>query len=181
MTTALETTGLGKRYGRTWALRDCTLALPAGRVAALVGPNGAGKSTLLHLAVGLTRPDAGGIRVLGERPADNTGLLERIGFVAQDTPLYHDFTAAELATMGRKLNRRRSGGASPEHQRHLSVSAAPSTRPSSGYATVVPLQMRSAPPVQAQVARYRARTGDAGSTAQDSAPGRYASPDGGAV
>jgi ABC-2 type transport system ATP-binding protein len=106
MTAALETTGLGKRYGRAWALRDCTLALPVGRVSALVGPNGAGKSTLPHLAVGLTRPDAGEIRVLDENPVDNTGLLARVGFVAQDTPLYHDFTAAELFEMGRRLNRR---------------------------------------------------------------------------
>jgi ABC-2 type transport system ATP-binding protein len=53
---ALETTGLGKRYGSFWALRDCTLAIPAGSVTALVGPNGAGKTTLLHLAIGLTEP-----------------------------------------------------------------------------------------------------------------------------
>ena len=61
----IETTALGRRYGWTWALRDCTLAVPAGQVAALVGPNGAGKSTLLHLAVGLARPTAGEVRVLG--------------------------------------------------------------------------------------------------------------------
>jgi ABC-type multidrug transport system ATPase subunit len=102
----LETNGLGKRYGRQWALRDCSLTLPTGRVAALVGPNGAGKTTLLHLAVGLLRPDAGSVRVLDEVPANNTALLARVGFVAQDTPLYRDFTAAELIIMGSKLNRR---------------------------------------------------------------------------
>ena len=53
----IETSSLGKRYGRTWALRECTLAIPAGHVAALVGPNGAGKTTLLNLAVG--RPGQG--------------------------------------------------------------------------------------------------------------------------
>jgi ABC-2 type transport system ATP-binding protein len=53
MSNTLETTGLGKRYRRTWALQDCTLSLPAGCVAALVGPNGAGKTTLLQLCVGL--------------------------------------------------------------------------------------------------------------------------------
>jgi ABC-2 type transport system ATP-binding protein len=102
---ALETEGLGKRYGRTWALRDCSLHLPAGRIAALVGPNGAGKTTLLHLAVGLLRPDAGRVRVFGQDPRDNIAVLAEIGFVAQDTPLYPDFTAAELITMGGKLNR----------------------------------------------------------------------------
>jgi ABC-2 type transport system ATP-binding protein len=102
----LETNGLGKRYGRDWALRECSLRLPAGRIAALVGPNGAGKTTLLHLAVGLLRPDAGNVRVLGESPTHHPELLARVGFVAQDTPLYRDFTAAELITMGGKLNRR---------------------------------------------------------------------------
>src|SRR5437016_722517 len=49
---ALRTEGLGKRYGGTWALHDCTLEVPSGSVTALVGPNGAGKTTLLHLAIG---------------------------------------------------------------------------------------------------------------------------------
>jgi ABC-2 type transport system ATP-binding protein len=106
MDLVLETDQLGKRYGNTWALQDCSLHLPAGRVAALVGPNGAGKSTLLHMAVGLLRPDAGTVRVFGESPYDNTAVLSEIGFVAQDTPLYRDFTAAELITMGAKLNSR---------------------------------------------------------------------------
>jgi ABC-2 type transport system ATP-binding protein len=102
---ALEATGLGKRYRRNWALRECNLAVPRGRIAALVGPNGAGKTTLLHLAVGLLAPTTGSIRVLGNAPNDPE-LLAEVGFVAQDTPLYRDFTASELLTMGRKLNRR---------------------------------------------------------------------------
>ena len=53
---ALEARGLGKAYGHNWALRGCTLAIPAGHVVALVGPNGAGKTTLLNLAVGLAVP-----------------------------------------------------------------------------------------------------------------------------
>lgn len=102
----LETDQLGKRYGSTWAVRDCSLRLPQGRVAALVGPNGAGKSTLLNMAVGLLRPDAGTVRVFGQSPYDNTAILPEIGFVAQDTPLYRDFTPVDLITMGAKLNRR---------------------------------------------------------------------------
>jgi ABC-2 type transport system ATP-binding protein len=101
---AMEASGLGKRYRRTWALRDCNLTVPKGRIAALVGPNGAGKTTLLHLAVGLLAPTAGTISVLNQPPGD-AGLLSRVGFVAQDTPLYRDFTAAEHLTMGAKLNR----------------------------------------------------------------------------
>lgn len=106
MTIALEANGLGKRYRGTWALRDCSLSLPEGHVAALVGPNGAGKTTLLSLAVGLLRPSAGHVRVFGETPRDNLAALSRIGFVGQDTPLYHDFTVEDLLTMGSKLNRR---------------------------------------------------------------------------
>ena len=111
---ALRADRLGKRYGRgraeNWALRDCSFRLPRGRIAALVGPNGAGKSTLLHLAVGLLAPDAGTVRIFGATPFDNPSILADIGFVAQDTPLYADFTAAELVTMGGKLNRRWDGG-----------------------------------------------------------------------
>ena len=107
MEPAIRTRALGKRYGRTWAVQDCALEVPAGRIAALVGPNGAGKTTLLHLAVGLLRPDAGEVRVFGRDPREGTSVLADVGFVAQDTPLYRDFTAAELITMGGKLNRRR--------------------------------------------------------------------------
>ena len=83
--TALTATGLGKKYRRSWALRDCSLAVPAGRVVALVGPNGAGKTTLLHLATGLLSPTAGEVRVLGEHAGE---ALARVAFLAQDKPLY---------------------------------------------------------------------------------------------
>ncbi len=105
MSDALETRGLSKRYGATWALRDCTVTLPAGRVAALVGPNGAGKSTLLNLIVGLLRPTEGSVTVFGHAPdREPTEVLPRIGFVAQDHPLYRGLSVAEMLTMGRKLN-----------------------------------------------------------------------------
>jgi ABC-type multidrug transport system ATPase subunit len=107
MSNVLETTHLSKRYGRQWALQDCTLALPAGRVAALVGPNGAGKTTLLHLSVGLLEPTAGSVQVFGCSPLkQTTETLPRLGFVAQDHPLYKDFTVEDLLTLGRKLNPR---------------------------------------------------------------------------
>jgi ABC-2 type transport system ATP-binding protein len=105
MTAALRTERLAKRYAKTWALRDCTLSLPQGRVVALVGPNGAGKTTLLHLAVGLIRPTEGTVEVFG-RPVDGTGVALRaqVGFVAQDHPLYRGFTVADLLHLGRSLN-----------------------------------------------------------------------------
>ena len=102
----IETSGLGKRYGSTWALRECTMAIPAGHVAALVGPNGAGKTTLLNLAVGLAEPSAGGITVLGSRPAGSLAALDGIAFVAQDTPVYKNLSAADMLHLTRNLNRR---------------------------------------------------------------------------
>jgi ABC-2 type transport system ATP-binding protein len=100
---AISTQGLGKRYGSKWALRDCTIEVPEGSVTALVGPNGAGKTTLLQLAVGLTRPSAGDVTVLGLSPRD-PALLARVGFVGQEHPLHRGFTVAETLKLGRKLN-----------------------------------------------------------------------------
>ena len=102
----IEANGLGKRYGSTWALRECTLAIPAGHVAALVGPNGAGKTTLLNLTVGLAAPTAGIVTVLGGRPAGSLAALDGIAFVAQDTPLYRNLTAADMLHLTSNLNRR---------------------------------------------------------------------------
>src|SRR6202035_1831138 len=102
----IEASGLGKRYGRTWALHECTLAIPAGHVAALVGPNGAGKSTLLNLAVGLAAPSAGGVTVLGGRAAGSPAALDGIAFVAQDTPLYKNLSVADMIYITRNLKRR---------------------------------------------------------------------------
>ncbi|MFJ9816916.1 ABC transporter ATP-binding protein [Streptomyces sp. NPDC101151] len=101
--TALEATGLGKRFGRrgAWALRDCAFRLPAGRVCAVVGPNGAGKSTLLALAAGLLTPTEGRLTVLGDAPAR---ARARVGCIAQDKPLYPQLTVAETLRMGADLN-----------------------------------------------------------------------------
>jgi ABC-2 type transport system ATP-binding protein len=104
-TCVLEATNLAKRFGRKWALRDCTLSIPRGRVAALVGPNGAGKSTLLRLAVGLSRPSAGSIDVLGETPGiENAALLGRVGYLDQERPLYRGFRVDEMFRFGQATN-----------------------------------------------------------------------------
>jgi ABC-2 type transport system ATP-binding protein len=104
MTAVIQAQGLGKRYGRRWALTDCTLDIPAGRVVGLVGPNGAGKTTLLHLAVGLLAPTSGSIRVLGGRPAANPAQLAKVGFVAQDSPTYSVLSVADHLRLGARLN-----------------------------------------------------------------------------
>jgi ABC-2 type transport system ATP-binding protein len=102
---ALETEDLGFRYRSLWALRHCDLALPQGRVVGLVGPNGAGKTTLLRLIAGLLAPAEGHLRVLGQQSAPGSAeSLARVGYVAQDFPLYNRFRVRDLLAMGRHLN-----------------------------------------------------------------------------
>ncbi len=103
---AIETVELGKRYGSTWGLRDCSIQVPEGRISALVGPNGAGKTTLLRLLVGLRRPTSGAARVLGRAPAQHADFLASVGFLAQDIPLYRQLSGAEHIRIGAHLNRR---------------------------------------------------------------------------
>jgi len=104
MNAVIQASGLGKAYRRTWALRDCTLAIPEGHVVGLVGPNGAGKTTLLRLATGMLTPTRGTITVLGQRPAAGPAQLARVGFVAQDTAVYARLTVADHLRLGAWLN-----------------------------------------------------------------------------
>jgi ABC-2 type transport system ATP-binding protein len=104
VTAVIETERLGKRYRRLWALTDCTLSIPAGHVVGLVGPNGAGKTTLLNLATGMLAPTAGTIEVLGGRPAAGPAQLARVGYLAQDAPVYAGLSVADHLELGAHLN-----------------------------------------------------------------------------
>jgi ABC-2 type transport system ATP-binding protein len=104
MNAVLESRGVGKRYRQRWALTDCTLSIPAEHVVGLVGPNGAGKTTLLSLAAGMLAPTTGTIEVLGGRPAGSRSQLARVGFVAQDTPVYAGLSVADHLKLGAKMN-----------------------------------------------------------------------------
>jgi ABC-2 type transport system ATP-binding protein len=104
MTTALRCIGLGHRYGRrVWGLRSCDLEVPAGRVVALVGPNGSGKTTLMSMAAGLLPVTEGSVEAVGGAPAQR---LDRIGFVAQDAPLWPRLRVADVLDIGCSMNRR---------------------------------------------------------------------------
>jgi ABC-2 type transport system ATP-binding protein len=122
MADVLAASGLGKRYGRRWALRGVDLALPEGKVVALVGPNGAGKTTLLQLVIGLLSPDEGELRVLGRRPGPES--LADIGFVAQDKPLYRRWRVRDLVRLGRELNQRWDQQYALRRLRELHIDAA---------------------------------------------------------
>jgi ABC-2 type transport system ATP-binding protein len=104
-TPALRTDQLGRRYGRVWGLREATLEVPAGAIAGLVGPNGAGKTTLLEMIIGLLQPTEGQLSVFGETSrAPVAARLARVGYVAQDHPLYRDFSVADMFHLGRAMN-----------------------------------------------------------------------------
>lgn len=145
---AFEASGLGKCYGSTWALRECTLAVPRDHVVALVGPNGAGKTTLLHSIVGLCQPTTGGVTVLHGIPAGSPEALERVAFVAQNAPLHQHLTVAAMIELSCALNegfdrsmaerrlrslkipfRRRVGRLSGGQQAQLALSLALGRRP----------------------------------------------------
>jgi ABC-2 type transport system ATP-binding protein len=106
MNAILHAQALGKRYGRRQALAECTLKIPPGHVVGLVGPNGAGKSTLLKIACGMLTPTTGRIEVLGEPPASSPAQLARVGYVAQDTPVYPNLSVADHLTLGARMNPR---------------------------------------------------------------------------
>jgi ABC-2 type transport system ATP-binding protein len=106
MTPPLEAQGLGKRFRREWALRECSLTVPEGAIVGLAGANAAGKSTLLALATGLLEPSEGSISVLGRDPLRDPGVLADVGFVAQGAPLYRSFTVAEAIEFARRTNAR---------------------------------------------------------------------------
>jgi ABC-2 type transport system ATP-binding protein len=106
MTAIIEARALSKRYGARPALTDCTLHIPPGHVVGLVGPNGAGKSTLLKLACGLLSPTSGSIAVLGGRPGADTSQIAKVGFVAQDAPVYPGLSVADHLRLGAHLNPR---------------------------------------------------------------------------
>lgn len=122
-TPAVDTAGLGKRYGSLWALEDCSLTVPAGRVTALIGPNGAGKTTLLKMLAGLSRPSVGEVTVLGRRPGQDAGFLDSIGYLAQDIPLYRRLTVGDHIRIFARLNRHWDGAAAEDRLAALKIPA----------------------------------------------------------
>ncbi|OKI65530.1 ABC transporter ATP-binding protein [Micromonospora sp. CB01531] len=109
---AVEARDVSKRYGNVWALRECSFHLPAGRIIALVGANGAGKSTLMSIISGILPATSGSLFVNGQAvvrgmASGNGGTADagsRVAILAQDKPLYRDFTVADMLRFGRSTN-----------------------------------------------------------------------------
>jgi ABC-2 type transport system ATP-binding protein len=119
MSPMLVTRELGRRYGRSWALTECNLEIPEGRIVGLVGPNGAGKTTLLDLLGGNLAPSAGTVTVLGEPPAPNPQHLAKVSYVAQGNPTYGGLTVDEHLRLGARLNPRWDRPAAEQRIREL--------------------------------------------------------------
>ena len=82
---AIEVRGLAKSYGGGGGVRDVAMTVRPGSITGLIGVNGAGKSTTLRSIMGLTRPDAGEIRLFGEAASPSNRL--RIGFLPEERGL----------------------------------------------------------------------------------------------
>ncbi len=121
MSDAIIATGLSKRYGAKWALRNCTFSISQGRVCGLVGANGAGKTTLLRLLCGLSRSSAGRAEVAGKAPADDASFLSEVGYLAQDVPLYRHWSIEDHLRMGANLNPRWDDHAARDRLRALHI------------------------------------------------------------
>jgi ABC-2 type transport system ATP-binding protein len=93
---ALETRGIGRRFGDFHAVRDVSFSIPRGEIFGLLGPNGAGKTTLIRMLSGILLPTAGQASVLGfdvrRQPEE---IKRRIGYMSQRFALYNDLTPVE--------------------------------------------------------------------------------------
>ena len=74
---AVEMAGVTKRYKRATVVEDLTLTIPRGTTMGLIGPNGAGKSTTIKMLMGMLRPTAGSVRVLGMDPVSEGPAMRR--------------------------------------------------------------------------------------------------------
>ncbi|NGP08372.1 ABC transporter ATP-binding protein [Rhodococcus sp. 14C212] len=107
MTSAIRIEGLVKRFGRFTALDDLDLEVATGEVHGFLGPNGAGKSTTLRVLLGLLRPDAGHVELLGGDPwRDVVRLHRRLAYVPGDVSLWPGMTGGEAVDL---LGRLRGG------------------------------------------------------------------------
>jgi Cu-processing system ATP-binding protein len=106
MSPTVEARGLVKTYGKVAAVREVTLDLAEGEAVALLGHNGAGKTTLMKLMLGLIRPTAGTIRVLGEAPAAGEfAARRRLGYLPENVSFNAALTGRETLAFYARLKR----------------------------------------------------------------------------
>lgn len=104
MKSVLTATNLQKSYQGKLALKNCSINVPAGAVVALVGPNGAGKTTLLDIIAGLLPPTSGEVRLFENVIPGSLESLQRVSFVAQNSPLYKNMAVIDAVRITKSLN-----------------------------------------------------------------------------
>ncbi|MEF8785279.1 MAG: ABC transporter ATP-binding protein [Haloarculaceae archaeon] len=92
---AIETDGLTKRYGDVVAVHDLDLSIPPGTVYGFLGPNGSGKTTTMRMLTTLTRPTSGTARIVGISIDDRETLIDHIGYLPEEPPLFDELTGRE--------------------------------------------------------------------------------------
>ncbi len=92
---AIETEGLTKRFDEVLAVEDLDLSIPSGAVYGFLGPNGSGKTTTMRMLTTLTRPTSGRAQVAGVDVSDRRALIDRIGYLPEEPPLFDELTARE--------------------------------------------------------------------------------------
>src|SRR5262245_55055516 len=113
---AIDISGLVKTFGHVRALDGLDLHVETGEVHGFLGPNGAGKSTTIRVLLGLLRPDAGEVRMLGGDPwADAVELHRRIAYVPGDVNLWPNLTGGEAIDLLGRLR----GGIDPARREEL--------------------------------------------------------------
>src|SRR3954449_7184436 len=100
---AVWCSGLRKRYGRRTAVDDVSFEVGRGEVLGLLGPNGAGKTSVIKMLLGLVRPDAGEVLLLG-RPAGEPRSRVRVGYLPELFRYQPWLTAAEVLTLHVRLS-----------------------------------------------------------------------------
>jgi ABC-2 type transport system ATP-binding protein len=91
---AIEVVDVTKSFGTLKVLDEISLRTRTGEIYGLLGPNGSGKTTLIRSLLGMVRPDAGTVSVLGTR-MPNVGVLGRVGYMTQVAALYPDLSVEE--------------------------------------------------------------------------------------
>ena len=100
----IEMIGLSKRFGKTPALDNLNLAIPAGTTLGFIGPNGAGKTTTIRILMGMLRPTAGNARILGRDVLDDPAeLKQRVGYVPELHFIYRWMRVSDAIGFCRRL------------------------------------------------------------------------------
>ena len=100
---AVWCSGLRKRYGKRQAVEEVSLQVARGDVVGLLGPNGAGKTSVIKMLLGLVRPDAGEVMLLG-RPATDPAARARVGYLPELFRYQPWLTAAEVLALHVRLS-----------------------------------------------------------------------------